>query len=207
MQHMLVLAMALLARAVQLADATPVTGTITARCPDKSMGNPATGAKLAELCVTCLTDAKKTGCASPKFCPGITGEPWCGAAKTTQCDTGTGTEPASVSLECCQQYVNKSVAIQCGGKPECPDVQQSKTVYDKLSGAQVTAMCEACFDLGAKSGCTNTHFCPEETGFPWCADKTMACDALGPDKLTGVTAAMGWAPEFGGRKWVPEVRD
>lgn len=169
-------------------------GAVTAssgKCPDKSMGNPAAGQKLTDLCVKCITDAKAEGCASPKFCPGITGEPWCGAAKTTGCDSGVGTEPGSVSVECCQQYVNKTVAVKCGGKPECPDKQLSEKEYDQLSGAEVTQLCEQCFDLGKKTGCETTHFCPEETGYPWCGDKQLGCDALGPDKLTGVTAAMG----------------
>ena len=61
----------------------------------------------------------------------------------------------------------------------------------QLTGVEVTGLCEKCFDLGNKTGCETTHFCPEETGYPWCADKQMACDALGPDKLTGVTATMG----------------
>lgn len=83
------------------------------------------------------------------------------------------------------------MAEKCGGKPECPDLQLSPKTYDQLTGVEVTDLCEKCFDLGNKTGCETTHFCPEETGYPWCADKQMDCDALGPDKLTGVTAAMG----------------
>lgn len=134
------------------------------KCPDHAMSGGTSNAQLAKDCVKCITSSKAAGCAKPKFCPGITGEPWCGSAKTTECDTGIGTKPGALTLECCQQYVNSSVAEQCGGKPECPDKQMSKKTYDQLSGTAVSLLCDACFDLGAASGCETIHFCPEETG-------------------------------------------
>jgi hypothetical protein len=103
-----------------------------------------------------------------------------------------GTQPGSVSLECCQQYANATVAKQCGSKPACPDKQMSDKEYEKLSGAEVSDLCEQCFALGKQTGCEDTQFCAEETGFPWCSDKQMECDQLGgTDKTTGVSAAMG----------------
>ena len=156
------------------------------------MSGGTSGLELAQECATCITSSKAAGCAKPKFCPGVTGEPWCGSAKTTQCDTGVGTRPGSLTLDCCQQYANASVAEQCGGKPECPDRQMSQKTYQQLSGAEVSKLCDACFDLGANSSCKTIHFCPEETGYPWCSTKQMECDSLaGSDNLTGVTAAMG----------------
>ncbi|CAE8700722.1 unnamed protein product [Polarella glacialis] len=163
---------------------------IQPKCPDKSMGQPATGAKLVADCQACFAEARKTGCNEPKFCPAITGEPWCGDS-TIGCDDGPGTNPGSTTVECCQQYVNETVAAQCGRTPECPDKQMSEKTYEELTGAEISAFCESCFDAGGKTGCTSTHFCPEETGYPWCGDKRLACDALGAHQLQGVTAAMG----------------
>lgn len=187
------LPLAPLARAASRSE-TAVTlkeGEAVAGCPDKAMPGGSSPAELVKECEACITSAKANGCAAPKYCPSVTGTPWCGAAATTGCDTGPGVKPGSTTLECCQQYVNESVALQCSGKHECPDKQMSQRPYTKLTGSEVTALCEACFDLGSKTGCDTTHFCPEETGYPWCADRQLICDSLGPDHLTGVTAAMG----------------
>ena len=85
----------------------------------------------------------------------------------------------ALTLHMCtmQRYVNETVAKQCGGKPECPDVQLSQKTYDQLTGVEVTSLCEKCFDLGQKTGCESTHFCPEETGYPWCGDRQVRARA------------------------------
>ena len=177
---------------VLAAAAAESRATHAGKCPDHAMGQPATGAKLVADCIRCISASTKAGCTSPKFCPGITGEPWCGSAKNTQCDSGPGALPGSLSLECCHQYVNETVGKQCGSAPECPDKQMSQKEYEKLDGDTVSELCEACFTLGKSTGCQDTHFCAEETGFPWCSDKEMECDQLGgTDKTSGVTAAMG----------------
>jgi hypothetical protein len=58
------------------------------------------------------------------------------------------------------------VAVKCSGKPECPDKQQSEKTYQELTGEEVTTLCEECFAMGRTTGCRDTHFCPEVTGYP-----------------------------------------
>jgi hypothetical protein len=97
-------------RATMQLTAPPVTHGSRRLPPSQHTNNPPTQA---------------SGCANPKFCPGVTGEPWCGDA-TLGCDTGPGTNPGSTSIECCQQYVNKSVtmarlhAVQRSLSSRCP---------------------------------------------------------------------------------------
>jgi len=75
----------------------------------------------------------------------------------------------------------------------CPDKQESDKEYEQLTGAQMTALCESCFDLIDKSKCKTGKFCPEVTGYPWCGDKSLYCDQLGNDKIVGVTHKLGKA--------------
>ena len=168
-----------------------LAAAVQGQCTDGPAAAGTTGAALAASCIACLKKQDAAGCAAPKFCPGITGEPWCGPAATTGCDTGPGTNPGSTTLACCQQYADPAVAEACSGKHECPDKEESDKEYAQLTGAEVTALCGTCFDLGNATGCNSTHFCPEETGFPWCGDATLVCDALGTDHVKGVTAVMG----------------
>jgi hypothetical protein len=159
----------LLLPSLAIAAALAVVAGSSGKCPMHAMGKPATGKKLVNDCVTCITASTKAGCVSPKFCPAITGEPYCGSSKSMECDTGAAALPGSVSLECCQQYANETVAKQCGSAPECPDKQMSKKEYSQLSGTAVSLLCQACFTLAATTGCEDTHFCAEETGYPWCS--------------------------------------
>ena len=163
------------------------------QCPDKSMGSPAAGQKLVDLCESCIKEATAAGCADPKFCPAITGEPWCGAAPATGCDKGAGALPGSTSMFCCQQYVNSSVSSQCGGSgpgpANCPDNSMSNMTYGQLSGAEVSELCDECFAEGEKVGCTDSHFCPELTG---CVDQTALTLAAPPCLARQCSAAEVW---------------
>jgi hypothetical protein len=76
----------------------------------------------------------------------------------------------------------------------------SSKTYNKLSGANITSLCEECFDLAARKSCKDAKFCPMLTGYPWCGDHKLDCDieggdtdddAFAGDRLKGVTAAMG----------------